>query len=59
MGSCSSQIKPSAKFAALRRKSKGWLAQNQYDVLELSNMSTHRLLFQWASTIKILLSIFV
>jgi hypothetical protein len=29
----------SAKHAALRRKSKGWLAQNQNNVLEWSDMS--------------------
>jgi len=40
------------KHAALRRKSKDWLAQN--NVLEWSDMFTHGLLFQWASTIKIL-----
>jgi hypothetical protein len=36
----------SAKHAALRRKSKDWLAQNQNNVSEWSDMSTHRLLFQ-------------
>ena len=41
----------SPKHAALRRKSKDWLAQN--NVLEWSDMSTRGLLFQWASTIKI------
>ena len=35
----------SAKYAALRRKSKDWLAQNQDDVFEWSNMSTRGLLF--------------
>jgi hypothetical protein len=43
----------STKHAALRRKSKDWLAQNQNNVYEWSDMSTRRLLFQWASTIKI------
>jgi hypothetical protein len=38
--------------AALRRKSKDWLAQNQDNVSEWGNMSICRLLFQWASTIK-------
>jgi len=37
-----------AKQAALRRKSKDWLARNQNNVSEWSNMSTRRLLFQWA-----------
>jgi hypothetical protein len=36
----------SANHAALRSKSKDWLAQNQYNVSEWSNMSTHGLLFQ-------------
>ena len=36
----------SAKHAALRRKSKDWLAQNQSNVSEWSDMSTHGLLFQ-------------
>jgi hypothetical protein len=36
----------SAKHAVLRRKSKDWLAQNQNNVSEWSDMSTRRLLFQ-------------
>ena len=36
----------SAKHAALRRNSKDWLAQNQNNVSEWSDMSTHGLLFQ-------------
>jgi hypothetical protein len=40
----------SAKYAALRRNSKDWLAWNQNNVSEWSKMSTSRLLFQWAST---------
>ena len=43
----------SAKLAVLRRKSKDWLAQNQNDVSEWSDMYTCGLLFQWASTIKL------
>jgi len=35
-----------AKHAALRRKSKDWLARNQNNESEWSDMSTHRLLFQ-------------
>ena len=42
----------SAKHAALRRKSTDWLARNQNNVSEWSDMSTPGLLFQWASTIK-------
>jgi hypothetical protein len=36
----------SAKHAALRKKSKDWLTQNQNNVSEWSDMSTRRLLFQ-------------
>jgi predicted LPLAT superfamily acyltransferase len=36
----------SAKQAALRRKSKDWLARNQDTEYEWSDMSTHVLLFQ-------------
>ena len=46
----------SAKHAAWRRKSKDW---NQNNVSEWSDMSTRWLLFQWANTIKIQLSVLV
>ena len=36
----------SAKHAALRRKSKDWLARNQNNVSEWSDISTRGLLFQ-------------
>jgi hypothetical protein len=36
----------STKDATLRRKSKDWLALNQNNVSEWSDMSTHRLMFQ-------------
>jgi hypothetical protein len=36
----------SAKHAALRRKSKDWLARNQNNVSEWSDMFTRGLLFQ-------------
>jgi hypothetical protein len=36
----------SAKYAALRRKSKDWLARNQNNVSEWSDMSIRGLLFQ-------------
>jgi hypothetical protein len=36
----------SAKHKAFRRKSKDWLAWNQDNVSEWSDMSIHRLLFQ-------------
>ena len=47
----------SAKHAELRRKSKDWLAQNENNRPEWSDTSTCGLLFQWASTIKIQLSV--
>ena len=49
----------SAKHAALMRKSKDWLARNQNNVSEWSDMSTLGLLFHWASTIKIQLGMFI
>ena len=36
----------SAKRAALRRKSKDWLARNQNNVSEWSDMSTREMVFQ-------------
>ena len=42
----------STKHAALRSKSKDWLAQNQNNVSEWSDMSTRRMLFQKSSPIK-------
>jgi hypothetical protein len=47
----------SAKHAALRRKSKDWLTRNQNNMCTWSDISTHRLLFQWVSTINIQLSV--
>ena len=49
----------STKPTAFKRKSKDWLAQNQNNVSEWSYMSIRGLLFQWASTIKIQLSVLV
>ena len=49
----------STKQAALRRKNKDWLAWNQDNVSKWGDMPTRRLLFQWASTIKIQLSVLV
>ena len=43
----------SAKYVALRKKMKDWLAQNQNNVSEWNDMSTSRLLFQLSSAIKI------
>jgi hypothetical protein len=48
-----------AKHAVLRRKGKDWLARNQNNVSEWSDMTTSGLLFQRASTIKIQLSVLV
>ena len=48
-----------AKHAASRRKSKDWLAGNQNNVSEWSDMFTRGLLFQWASTVKIQHSVLV
>ena len=49
----------SAKHAALRRKSNDWLNQNQDNVSEWGDISICGLLFQWANTIKIQLSVLV
>ena len=49
----------SVKHTALRRKSKDWLARNQNDVSEWSDMSAHGLFFQSANTINIQLSVLV
>ena len=49
----------SAKHAAERRMSKDWLARNQNNVSEWSDMSSRGLLFQSASTIKIQLSVLI
>jgi hypothetical protein len=49
-----------AKHAALMRKNKDWVARNQNNVSEWSDMSTRGLLFQCASTyIKIQLCMLV
>jgi hypothetical protein len=44
----------SAKHAVLRGKSKDWLARNQDNVSEWGDMSIRGLLFQLASTLKII-----
>jgi hypothetical protein len=49
----------SAKHATLRKKIKDWLAWNQDNVSEWGDMSIYRLLFQWASNIKIQLTLLV
>ena len=49
----------SAKYVALRRKSKDWLARYQDKVSEWGNMSIQGLLFQRPSTIQIQLSVLV
>ena len=47
----------SAKHAALRRKNNNWLARNQDNVSEWDEISIRGLLFQWASTITIHLTV--
>jgi hypothetical protein len=49
----------SAKHAALRRKSKDGLPRNQDNVSEWGDMSIRGMLFQWANSIKIQLSVLV
>ena len=49
----------SAEYAPLRSENKDRLAQNQNNVSEWSEMSTHRLLSHWTSTIKMLHLVFV
>ena len=55
------RVKPKAiqLHAALRSKNKDELARNKNNVSEWSDMSIRGLLFQWASTIKIQLSVFI
>ena len=49
----------STKHAALRRKSKDWLARNQDNVSEWGDISIRGLLFRWVNTIKIQLLVLV
>jgi hypothetical protein len=49
----------SAKHAVIKRKSKYWLARNQNNMCEWSDMSTCWLLFQWVSTMQIQLNVLV
>ena len=49
----------SAEHAALGSKNKYWLARNQNNVSEWDDMFIRGLLFQWAGTIKIQLSMLV
>ena len=49
----------SAEYAVLWRKSKDWLARNQDSMSKWGDMSICGLLFQWACTIKIQLSMLV
>jgi len=49
----------SANHAAFRRKSKDWFARNQDNVSAWGDMSIRGMLFQWASTIQIQLSVLV
>jgi hypothetical protein len=52
-------VSPLLKHAALKRKSKDWLAQSQDNVSEYGDMSIWFLLLQWASTIKVQLRLLV
>jgi hypothetical protein len=47
------------KHAALSKKSKDWLAWNQNNVSEWSDLSTRGLLFQYASSMKIQLNVLI
>jgi hypothetical protein len=49
----------SAKHTALSRKSKDLMARNQENVSEWGDMSIRWMLFQWASTLKIQLSVLI
>jgi hypothetical protein len=49
----------SAIYAAIRRKSKNWLALNQDNASELRDMLIQGLLFHWAKTINIHTSVLV
>jgi len=49
----------SVLHATLRRNIKDWLARNQDNVPQWSDISTRGLLLQWASTITIQLNVFV
>ena len=53
VGSSTGRVKLITIKLAFRKKSKDWLARNQKNVSEWSDISTRGLLFQWASTIKI------
>jgi hypothetical protein len=44
---------------SIKEKEKDWLARYQNNVSEWSDMSSRRLLFQWASAMKIQLSVLV
>ena len=48
-----------AKYAILGSKGKDWLARNQENVSGWTDKSTRRMLFRWARTIKIVLSMLV
>ena len=49
----------SANYAALRRKSKDWLARNRDNVPKWGDMSIRGLLFQLAGTVNIHISVLV
>ena len=49
----------SVKHTSLKRKSRDWLLGYQGNVYKWTDMSTYRLLFRWASIIKIQLSVLI
>ena len=49
----------SAKHSSCRSKSNYWFARNHEFMSEWSDLSIHRFLFQWTSTMKIKLSVLV
>jgi hypothetical protein len=53
VGSSPGRVKPDYKIRILCLSVKHWLIQNLNNMSNCSNMSTHRLFYQWSSTIKI------
>ena len=49
----------SANHIAIKRKSKDWLARNQDNMSGWDNMSIRGLLFQWATSMQIQLSVLI
>ena len=49
----------STKHASFKRKSKDWLARNRDSMFEWGDMFIHGVLYQWARTINIQLSVLI